>query len=221
MKSLFTKNTLVLLIMGGTLSQHFIVQAQAPEPPIPIELFFGNEQMYFQLVVKKKFAPQSKLSFFTVATYTAAYDNTEDYSIVMPVQFSYDLGKGFGIMAGTDINSEVGLAPIVGPQYNYSSKTFLAVTVASIFLNEDSDFKVFGLYEYKPPLTEKLSLYTRLQLIYNHSWNLGTHNRSYLYLRAGLKRNNFIFGAAANLDQYGPNKEFGENYGAFVRWEFR
>jgi hypothetical protein len=221
MKSLFTKRALVLLCMSGTLGLHFTAKAQAPEPPIPIELFFGNEQLYFQLVVKKKFAPQSKFSFFTVTTYTADYDDTEDYSMVMPVQFSYDLGKGFGIMAGTDINSEVGLAPIIGPQYNYASKTFLAVTVASIFLNEDSDFKVFGLYEYKPPLTEKLSLYTRLQFIYNHSWNLGTHNHSYVYLRAGLKRNNFIFGAATNLEQSGPNKALGENYGAFVRWEFR
>ncbi len=62
------------------------VQAQKPEPPIPIEAFFGNEALYFQLVVKKKFAPTSKLNFFTVATYTADYENNqEENSIVIPV----------------------------------------------------------------------------------------------------------------------------------------
>ena len=43
-------------------------------------------------------------------------------------------------MAGTDINSVSGFSAIVGPQFNYASKDCLNVNVASIFLNEDSDF---------------------------------------------------------------------------------
>lgn len=202
----------------------FYILAQAPEPPIPIEAFFGNKQLYFQLVVKKKFATTSRFGFFTVATYSADYDYDQEStqnSITIPVQLSYDLGKGFGIMSGTDINSEGGFAPIVGPQYNFASRQFLAVTVLSLFLNEDQDVKLFGLYEYKAPLNEKWSLYSRVQFIYNHNLAAGLHNRSYLYLRAGLKQNAFIFGLGANLDQYGPQKRFQDNYGVFVRWEFR
>lgn len=216
MKRLSLKTLVFLLMIVGP------VMAQKPEPPIPIEAFFGNEALYFQLVVKKKFSPESKLNFFTVATYTADYENNmEENSIVMPVQISYDLWKGFGVMAGTDINSISGFSAIIGPQFNYASKEWLIVNVASVFLNEDNDFKLFGLYEYKPSFNENWGLYTRLQFVYNQSWKLGTNNQRYLYLRAGLKRKQFIFGLAANLEQSGPFKERGENYGVFVRWEFK
>lgn len=214
----------IALVLCCFFTWHIMLTAQAPEPPIPIEAFFGNEQLYFQLVVKKKFAPTSRFGFFTVATYSADYEyNKADVqnSITIPVQLSYEVGKGFGIMAGTDINSEGGFAPIVGPQFNFASRQFLAVSVLSFFINEDQDVKLFGLYEYKPPINEKWAIYSRVQFIYNHSLAAGLHNRSYLYLRGGLKRNAFIFGLGANLDQYGPRKRFQDNYGVFVRWEFR
>jgi hypothetical protein len=199
------------------------LRAQAPTPPLPVELLFGHEELYFQVVVKKDFAPESRFDFFSVATYSAAYGTgeTASYRITIPVQFGYDLGKGFGVMAGTDINSAVGFSPIVGPRHNFASRQFLAVTVASFFLNEDRDVKLFGLYEYKPPLSDRWSVYTRLQFIYNHNLREGAHNRSYLYLRAGLKRDAFIFGVGANLDQFGPQQLYADNYGIFARWEFR
>lgn len=201
----------------------FSLRAQPPAAPLPVELFFGNRELYFQLVVKKDFAPAGRFDFFSVATFSSDYgrEETSDYRITIPVQFGYDLGGGFGVIAGTDINSVVGFAPIVGPRHNFVSRKFLAVTVASFFLNEDHDVKLFGLYEYKPPLSDKLSLYTRLQFIYNHNLRGGVHNRSYLYLRAGLKRESFVFGLAANLDQFGPKKQYADNYGVFARWEFR
>lgn len=208
--------TLCILLLSG------VVWGQKPEPPIPIEAFFGNEALYFQMVVKKKFTPESRFNFFTVATYTADYENVRgENSIVIPVQLSYDVAGGFGVMAGTDINSISGFSAIVGPQFNYASKEWLIVNVASIFLNDDNDFKLFGLYEYKPAFNDTWSLYTRVQFVVNRSWKLGTNNQKYLYLRAGLKRNQFMFGLAANLEQSGPFKEKGENYGLFIRWEFR
>ncbi|MFN7118911.1 MAG: hypothetical protein ACK4TA_19085 [Saprospiraceae bacterium] len=222
MKTFLTRK--ILLAFLFFFGWQWSLSAQAPDPPIPIEAFFGNEQLYFQLVVKKKFSPTSRFGFFTVATFSADHNYNQESarnSITIPVQLSYDLGKGFGVMAGTDINSEGGFAPIVGPQYNFASRQLLAVTVLSFFLNEDQDVKLFGLYEYKPPINEKWSVYSRVQFIYNHSMAAGLHNRSYLYLRGGLKRNAFIFGLGANLDQFGPRKRFQDNYGVFVRWEFR
>lgn len=211
--------TIVVLLFPFFISSYLL--AQEPEPPIPVEVFFGNEALYFQMVVKKKFTPQSRFNFFTVATYTADYENEQrENSLVIPVQVSYDIGNGFGIMAGTDINSISGFSAIIGPQFNYASKNWLIVNVASIFLNEDSDFKLFGLYEYKPAINESLGFYSRLQYVINRSWKIGTNNQKYLYLRAGIKKGHLIYGLAANLEQSGPFKEFGENYGLFVRWEF-
>lgn len=195
---------------------------QTPQSRTLAEAFFGHEALFFQLVVKKPFTPESNFSFFTVASFTADYDNNlSENTIVIPVQLSYSLGRGFGIMGGTDINSNTGFSAIIGPQFNYASKEFLAITVASIFLNEDNDFKLFGLYEYKPAFTDNLGLYTRVQFVVNHSWRLGTNNQRYLYLRVGLKNKQLIFGMAANLEQSGPLLVKSENYGLFVRWEFK
>ncbi|TAI49275.1 hypothetical protein [Flagellimonas allohymeniacidonis] len=197
------------------------ISAQGSQSRTLAETFFGHEALFFQLVVKKAFSPTGKLNFFTVATYTADYENdVSKNNIVIPVQLSYDLGKGFGIMGGTDIGSISGFSAIVGPQFNYSSKKFLAITVASFFLNSDNDFKLFGLYEYKPTFNENWGLYTRIQFVLNQSWRLGINNQQYLYLRLGLKNNQFVYGLATNLERSGPLKERNENYGLFVRWEF-
>lgn len=217
-----------LRLLGGVAvliisSWHLVAQERSHTIPVPVEVFFGNEQLYFQLVVKRRFSLESRFSYFTVATYSATYDQSavnSRASITIPVQFSYEVGSGFGIMAGTDINSEGGFSAIAGPQHSYASRKFLAVTVASVFLNEDRDFKIFGLYEYTPPINDTWSLYSRLQFIYNHSWKQGLHNKSYLYLRTGIQKGPVIFGLAANLEQSGPEENFDENYGIFMRYEF-
>lgn len=199
-----------------------VLKAQAPKPPIPIEMLAGSENLYYQVVVKRPFDARRQFNFFGLATYTATYNNEiADNRMITITQLSYHIGKGLGVMAGTDMNSFSGFSPIIGPQHNFANRQILAVTVASFFLNEGSDFKLFGLYEYKPQINEKWSTYTRLQFIYNHGMKEGKHNKSYIYLRAGVKRKSLILGIGANVDWSGPNKSFQENYGGFVRWEFR
>lgn len=220
-KSRYTIFVKFIALVFLILIRHSEASSQTPQSRTLAEAFFGNEALFFQLVVKKTFTPPSKFSFFTVASYTADYrNNLSENNIVIPVQLRYNLGKGFGIMVGTDINSVSGFSAIAGPQFNYASKEFLAITVLSLFFNEDKDFKLFGLYEYKPAFNDNLGLYTRVQFVINQSWRLGINNQRYLYLRAGLKSKQLIFGVAANLEQSGPLKEMGENYGLFVRWEF-
>lgn len=221
MKISYTIPLKLIIVVLFTSLGYTKLSAQKPQSRTLAEAFLGHEALFFQLVVKKPFTPTSKFSFFTVASFTADYDNDlSENNIVIPVQLSYSIDKGFGVMAGTDITSNAGFSAIVGPQFNYSSKEFLAITVASIFLNADSDFKLFGLYEYKPSFNERLGLYTRLQFVINQSWALGTNNQRYLYLRTGLKNKQFIYGIAANLEQSGPLKNRSENYGLFIRWEF-
>ena len=196
------------------------IYSQAPAPPIPVEILPGHDNLYFQMVLKKTFTPESRLGFFTVATFSAKWGDLHDVDITMPMQLYYNLWKGFAPIAGGSVNTAVGFSPYVGFQHSYASRQILTVTVASFSLNADADFKVFGLYEYKPPIGDKWASYSRLQFIYNTSLKEGSHNRSYLYLRAGLKRNALSFGLGVNLDRYGPFKTFEDNYGPFVRWEF-
>lgn len=194
--------------------------AQVSKTKIPTELLAGNKNLYFQMVVKRSFTPTSKFKLFVLTNYTANYeDRVADNRLNIINQISYTGKNGFGVMAGADINSFKGFSPIIGPQHNFSNKKILAVTVASFFLNEQNDFKILGLYEYKPPINEKWSFYSRLQFVHNRSLKSDLHNKSYIYLRAGVKMKSTIFGIGTNLDWNGPNQIFQENYGVFVRYE--
>lgn len=210
---------LTVFIFTGILSS---LHAQALKHPVPLEVFWGHYSLYYQVVVKNKFSLESKFGYFGLNTYTADYQNNmHNNSLNIIAQFNYSLVKGIGLMVGTDMNSFSGFSPIIGPQYNYASKEWLAVTILSYFLNGDSDLKLFGLYEYKPAIGKEWSLYSRFQFIINQNLQENSHNKSYIYLRFGLKRKSLIFGIASNLDWSGPKKIFQDNYGVFVRWEFR
>jgi len=206
---------ILLLTLAGL---PITLQAQAHKVPVPIELFFGDQQLYFEMVVNKQFAPESRLGFFTVATFSAEYNDLSDVDITIPAHLYYTFWKGFSVIGGGSANSVVGFDPYTGFQHTFASRQFLAVTVASFYLNSENDFQIFGLYEYKLPINEKWSFYSRLQFLYNTSLKEGSHNRSYLYLRAGVQRESIMFGLGANLDQYGPFKTFEDNYGVFVRY---
>lgn len=197
------------------------ISSQVPSPPIPIELMAGNQDLYFQMVVKKSFKPQSAFQFFGLSTYTSAIKDLQSTDLISIGQLSYTFSKGFGVFVGADVNSFSGLSIIAGPQHNFASAKWLAITTTSFFLNDDADLKVFGLYEFKPNITEQIGLYTRLQSIYNFSLENNGHNVSYIYLRAGIKVKSMIFGGAANLNWSGPNKLYQENYGLFVRYELK
>ena len=208
----------LLLTLSGLQNN---LKAQTMEPPIPIEFLFGNKQMHFQMMMKKTFAPDSRLGFFTIATYSVQNQDFSDVDITIPVLIYYNFWKGFSAVVGTSLNSLTGFSPQVGIQHNYASRQILAVTVASININTGCDLNILGIYEYKPPINETWSLYNRVQFMYNFSMKKGTHNRSYLNLRTGVKRKSLTFGFGANLDQYGPYKTYADNYGVFIMREFR
>ncbi|WP_111669854.1 hypothetical protein [Algoriphagus litoralis] len=206
------------MAMGTTYAQ-----SKPGSPPIPLELFLGHEQLNFQLIVKKKFAPESKLDLLVISVFSENWDKNDAIgnSVVIPFQFNYNIGKkGFAIAAGGEGNSVVGFSPLVGVEHSFASRKVLAITVLNYLINETQDLKLFGLYEYKPPINETWSFYSRVQFVYNYGFAENSHNRSFLYLRAGVKKGPLGFGLGANWDQYGPNRIAKDNFGVFTRWEF-
>lgn len=198
--------------------------AQAPQAkvPTPVEFMAGNNRLFFQMVVKKKFTPESKFGFLSVSTFAASYGNEmDDLDMVVPVLLNYNIYKNFSLVGGSTINNKVGFSPLVGAQHSFTNKEWVSVTIASFFLNSSKNVELFGIYEYKPQISPKSSLYTRLQFLYIHSIQQNHHARSFLQLRSGLKMNALSFGLGANLDQYGPEKTFKPNYGIFVGWAFQ
>lgn len=221
-KTFHFNGVFLLLLTFFLMVPKWRLHAQAPNSiPIPVEVFFGHDRMGFQMVVKKQFTPESRFGFFSVATFAASYDNDfSDHELTIPAQLNYTLGKGFGIMMGMTLSSKAGLSPVTGLQHSFANRKILAVSTASIGLNKDHNLQLFGLYEFKPPINEQWSVYTKLQLLYILGLESGTHERSYLNLRAGFKYNAFAFGLGSNLDQYGPMKVYRDNYGVFLHWEF-
>jgi hypothetical protein len=213
---LFVLSFLIFSISGNA-------QNKPTSPPIPVELFFGHDQLNFQMIVKKKFAPESKFDLLAISVFTENWDKYDKMgnSVVIPFQINYNIGKkGFAIAAGGEGNSVVGFSPLVGMEHSFANRKVLAITVLNYLLNESQDLKLFGLYEYKPPINETWSWYSRVQFVYNHSFAENGHNRSFLYLRAGVKKGPLGFGLGANWDQYGPNRITKDNFGVFTRWEF-
>lgn len=210
----------VLVYLTIVLNSYLGIGQEHYQPPIPVEVLMGNDAVFSQLVLNRDFAPQSKFSLFSLATYTEYYNKENENDLAIINQITYDLGKGFGFMAGVNVNAAVGLTPVLGPKYVYVTRKFLAVSILSYSVKGDHDISFFGLYEFTPPVSEKLSLYTRFQVLYNRSLGEEQHNRSFMYLRAGLKKSRLNFGFGANFDQYGPDKDFTDNYGAFVGWDF-
>lgn len=206
---------------------HFLVPtsslAQAPPPPIPAEIMFGHERLDFQLIMKRDFSPESKFSIVAISIFSQNYDrnNTLGNSIVAPVQVTYKLGnKGFALAAGAEANSKVGFMPLAGLQHVFASREILALTFVNLLSNQGADGQLFGIYEYKPRLNDTWSIYSRVQFMYIQGISETLHKRSFLYLRAGLKKGPLGFGIGANWDAYGPMKEAAQNFGIFTRWEF-
>ncbi len=202
----------------------FLVLAQGPPvPPTPVELMFGHERLDFQLVFKRNFTPQSKFSLLAIAVFSENYAKEKRIgdSVVIPFQVNYALGKsGISLAAGAEANSSAGFGTTLGITHGYASRKWLAISVVNYQPGESKEVKLFGLYEFKPAINETWSVYSRAQVVYNYSLAKSVHNRSFLYLRAGLKKGPFGFGLGANWDQYGPTKIVRDNYGLFTRWEF-
>lgn len=213
---------LVVALLTAVVSQSVLAQELPPKVPTPVEFMTGNNRMFFQMVVKKTFSPESKFGFLSVSSFSASYDNNmRDLDITIPVLVNYTIYKGFGLVGGATLNNSVGFSPLLGTQHSFANKEWVAVTVASFFLNSKRNVELFGIYEYKPSISPKSNLYTRLQFLYIHSTRDNLHARSFLQLRTGLKIKALNFGVGANLDQYGPEKTFKPNYGVFVGWAFQ
>lgn len=219
---LFALSGIIVLLQLAN-SGKAIGQIRPVIPPIPLELMVGHDQLNFQLVVKRSFTPESKFDLLVISVFSENWDKNDKMgnSVVIPFQVNYNIGKkGFAIAAGGQANSVVGFSTTTGLAHNFANRKVLAISVLNYFINESQDLTFFGLYEYKPPINETWSLYSRLQMVYNHSLRENVHNRSFLYLRVGLEKGPFGFGLGANWEQFGSERILKDNFGIYTRWEF-
>lgn len=189
--------------------------------PIPVEVFFGNNRLVTQITVNRKFNESSKFgvlaSSYTASDYGNKLRENESMNVLL---LTYDVYKGLGLISGAALNSTWGFRPFAGGQYGYGNKLFSANISSGFYLTESNNFESLATIQFRPHIKDDWSLYTRIQGMYNEDMDTNKHDRAAIYGRLGLGYRAFGFGLASNLDWYGPNKVFVENYGVYLSYAF-
>lgn len=198
--------------------------APAPQPsrPVPVEVFFGNDRVVTEVKLNKKISGIPRLGVIASAYYAADYENEMRNNESMNVLLlTYDIYKGLGVVSGAALNSQWGFRPFAGGMYVCGNKVFTTAISSGFYLAESNNFESKAMVQYRHPLKENWTLNTSLQGLFNLDMDTKKHDRGQLYGRLGVGYKAVGFGFATNLDWYGPNKVFKENYGVYVSYAFR
>lgn len=196
---------------------------------IPVEAFAGDKKatldiMFFKFI-KNAEGQNSKFLFFNRNRASLDYKMTKttnlpQFGFTEAFSFNHEKLKGFALEAVVSILNR-GVYPKAGIQYVKIKKhiTVFSWIVAETLKNPNVDF--FFLGRYTPKLTEKVNLYTQLELVNAFPTN-STNNYSFTQrLRVGLAIKAFQFGAAADIAETGRNIYLTtNNTGVFLRYEF-
>ena len=176
-------------------------------PPIPIEVMFGNEEIYFLGILNLPFEKRTRLGYFGVASALVPYENgRSNNELVISNALTYSLSQKWYATAGLQFHYSKGAVPFSGFQFFSVNPTWLFLFSPNLQLAPSINFETVGIVEYKPKLSEGLRLYCRFQGIYNQNLGDGGHERSLLYLRAGISLKRTSFGIGLNIDSYGPER---------------
>ncbi len=212
---------LIILLVSTSLSAQTAEEKPHPTPPMPVELMLGDRGLNFQLNTTKQFSPTSRFGFFNVTAFFADYKNVVPKNEIFSQSLlTAKVWKKLSAVAGFSINHFVGFKPTAGLQFVHADPKILVVIQPQMGLTESHHFENFSLLEFKPKFKHHWGLYTRLQTVIDYTPSSKSHNRSYVYLRAGTSYKNYQFGLGNNIDFYGPTKHRENNFGAFLRAEF-
>ncbi|MFV0500517.1 MAG: hypothetical protein ACK5MH_02865 [Bacteroidales bacterium] len=192
--------------------------SQNNNPVIPFEIFFGNNRINNQINVNKNI--KGKFFFQNISTAAVDYKNTLiENEVIMMNSLNYQFHKHINIGTGLRYHYLKGIIPNLSMSFTYFNPTWTFILSPCLELLPKRNLEFASIIEFKPKLTENIRLYSRIQGLYNQNLIDNLHDRSFLNFRLGLKINNIMFGAATNLDNYGPHKFYKDNYGVFFRIE--
>lgn len=205
-----------VLVSGISVQAQEAPAPQVKNPPIFMETFVGSRALAYQMIVNKKFQSIPKLGFFGVTNLQPEWGNPKMDDYMLQGNLTYSIIRGIDLEGGFIWNPMDGIRPSAGVIFSYGNEELLAVVNPRVDISKDANLDALVLFEYKPELTPQLDLYTRVQGLYTHNLGYDFHTRSYVMLRAGVTYKDITFGAAANLDWYGPTKFHKSNFGGFV-----
>lgn len=198
-----------------------------------VEVFAGHKKatvdiMFFKFIKNKEGHPDSyrgKFLFFNRNRASIDYAMTEttnlpQFGFTEAFSYNHEKLKGFAPVVVASILNR-GVYPKAGVQFAKIEKdyTLFSWIVAETLKEPNVDF--FFLVRYTPKLSDKLNLFSQIELV-NAFPIVEKNNFAFTQrLRLGLKIAAFQFGAGLDLTQLGRN-DFTqtENLGGFLRYEF-
>jgi hypothetical protein len=207
------KNVLILIACTCLL---FPVLGQ--KAPLPVEVMAGNNRANLLIIINRPIDAAGKFNFFNVTVGAADYQNTpSETEMVINNSITYGLGKGFSAASGLQWHYKLGLVPTVGFQFLKASPDYLIVIFPTYNFKPGPAIETVALAEFKPKLSDKLRLYSRLQGLFVRDIERGVHARSGITLRAGIMFDKYTVGLGSNFDAYGPLKSEKSNHGLFFQ----
>ncbi len=186
---------------------------------IPVEVMIGGKEYRYQHFFAKPITGNSRLGFFHTSSMYFFYDEGKNIEMMSQSYVTYQVGSYVKAAVGTFYASVPGFKTSGALQLAHSRKDLLLLVVPRIDLWKNPSYEIMSLLEYRPSISDRVHLYTRLQVLSNYG--LTQHNRSYQNLRIGLGGKNTQFGIALNLDQYGSEVVLNRSWGVFLRHELK
>ncbi len=196
---------------------------------IPVEVFTGHKKatvdiMFFKFI-KNKERHNSKFLFFNRNRASIDYamiqtTNLPQFGFTEAFSYNHEKLKGFAPVIVASILNK-GVYSKAGFQYAKIKKdyTIFSWLVAETLKEPNVDF--FFLGRYTPKLTDKLNLFSQIELV--NVFPTATQNNFAFTqrIRLGLKIKEFKFGTGLDLSQLGKNNfTKTENLGGFLSYEF-
>lgn len=181
-----------------------------------LEVMPGTDRLFADVQWLETLDSNRKWSVFSRTRATDDYN--ENTNLFMGAYLNYTTSSGIG---GTILGriSTGGSGGDMGVHYFKASKTFMIFALVSLGLASELGYSWFSIARYRPELSEKIRLYTSLELFSN--FNEAGHAVSIQRIRVGLEKDAYQFGLALNLAGFGQNYgNTDHNPGVFIRKEF-
>ncbi len=205
----------ILLIMA-------LLVLQLAKAQLIVEGLAGNDHLFYQHLLAKKFSSKSVLGVMHIANVSSRYDADvkkagRPNEIMNQAYITTKLNKSFTLLAGMFYSNASGIRASAAIQYALPFKNGLWVMVPRVDIEHRGSVEMMSMFEYQPMIAKTIKLYTRLQLMSNYGPY--QHNRSYQRLRLGVTIKGTQVGVGVNLDEYGKQSKPNLNAGLFIRKE--
>lgn len=157
---------------------------------IPLEMLSSQEDFYYQHSFYKKIS-KSKFSFFNLTSLKINYEKeVEKNSYLVRNQLFYEIHKNWNLGLTGELTSSGELIRL-GLQYLFKNKILTISLYSNITVSSSTSFVNMLYLEYKPKLTNKLNIYSRLQIQTTNSFSTVRYSNLY---RLGVEYKSLKFG---------------------------